>query len=59
MVGKKIRGLTDQAVEIVTIKFHGEEVAEITYKDERGNLDSQMIYSEQMAELNLIEVVSA
>ncbi len=57
--GKKIRGfIVNQTVEIVAVKFHGEEVAEITYKDERGNIDSQMIYSDQMAELNLTEVVS-
>ncbi len=35
--GKKIRGfIVNQTVEIVAVKFHGEEVAEITYKDERG-----------------------
>lgn len=57
--GKKIRGLTaNQTVEIVAVKFHGEEVAEITYKDERGNIESQMIYSDQMAESDLTEVVS-
>lgn len=57
--GKKIRGfIANQTVEIVAVKFRGEEVAEITYKDERGNIDSQMIYSDQMAELNLMEVVS-
>ncbi len=57
--GKKIRGfIVNQTVEIVAVKFHGEEVAEITYKDERGNIDSQMIYSDQMAELDLAEVVS-
>lgn len=57
--GKKIRGfIANQTVEIVALKFHDEEVAEITYKDERGNIDSQMIYSDQMAELNLMEVVS-
>lgn len=57
--GKKIRGfIVNQTVEIVAVKFHGEEVAEITYKDERGNIESQMIYSDQMAELNLMEVVS-
>lgn len=57
--GKKIRGfIVNQTVEIVAVKFHGEEVAEITYKDERGNIDSQMIYSDQMAELDLMEVVS-
>lgn len=57
--GKKIRGLAaNQTVEIVAVKFHGEEVAEITYKDEHGNIAGQMIYSDQMAELNLTEVVS-
>ena len=57
--GKKIRGfIANQTVEIVAVKFHGEEVAEITYKDERGSIDSQMIYSDQMAELDLMEVVS-
>ena len=58
--GKKLRGfVANQTVEIVAVKFHDEDIAEVTYKDERGNIDSQMIYSEQMAELNLIEVVSA
>ncbi len=57
--GKKIRGfLANQTVEIVAVKFHGEEVAEVTYKDEHGNIDSQMIYSEQMADLNLTEVAT-
>lgn len=57
--GKKIRGfVANQIVEIVAVKFHGEEVAEVTYKDERGNIFSQMIYSEQMAELDLTEVDS-
>ena len=36
--GKKIRGfIANQTVKIVAVKFHGEEVAEVTYKSKCGN----------------------
>lgn len=60
IAGKKIKGLLlNQIVEIVATKSHAEEALEIIYKDERGNLGSQMIYSDQMNELGLVEVKSS
>lgn len=56
VVGSKIRGLAvGKTVEVIAVKPHGSEVMEVTYKDDRGALDSQMIYSDQAVEMELEE----
>ncbi|MBR6888183.1 MAG: DUF3883 domain-containing protein [Selenomonadaceae bacterium] len=58
-VGKKFTGLVPNRVsEIIFVKFHGDEFAEVTYKDDYGNFGSQMLNSDQLEELNLLEVSS-
>ena len=55
--GMKVENLLpNQIAEIVAVKFHGENFAEITYKDEGGNLSSQIITAEQFKNLNAVEV---
>ena len=58
-VGKKFTGLVpNRVIEIIFVKFHGDEFAEVTYKDDYGNFGSQMLNSDQLEELNLLEVSS-
>ena len=57
--GKKLRGFVpNQVVELISVKFRGNEFAEVIYKDERGNFDSQIVSADQLEEMNLVEVTS-
>ena len=56
-VGQKFKNfITNQIVDIVAVKMIGDDVAEITYKDERGRLSNYILDSEQAKEMELVEV---
>ncbi|MBR3747553.1 MAG: DUF3883 domain-containing protein [Selenomonadaceae bacterium] len=55
--GQKIKNLiTNQIVDIVAVKIIGDDVAEITYKDERGNLSNYILDSDQAEEMKLLGI---
>lgn len=56
-VGKKLAGLLpNRIIEVVFVKFHGDEFAEVTYKDDYGNFGNQMLSADLLDERNLVEV---
>ena len=56
VVGSKVNGLeVGKTVEIVAVKYHGDMVADVTYKDANGNLGSQMVYADQATDMELDE----
>ena len=53
-VNSKIRGLiANISVTIVNIKWHGTNALEVIYKDEKGNLSSEMLFRDKEPELSL------
>lgn len=53
---QKIRGpMPNQIVEIIAVKFFDEEFAEVTFKDESGRPHSQILYSDQAEEIEVVE----
>ena len=54
--GIKVKGLvTNKTVEIISAKFQGDLSAEIIYKDDEGNLFSQMIFADQLENFSVEE----
>lgn len=55
-VGSIVNGLvSNEAVEIIAVKWYGNAVLEITYKNNRGGLANELLYREDEARLNVQE----
>ena len=54
-VGSIINGITKDPVTIVAAVWHGTSVLEITFKDGRGHLASQLVYRENEASIEVLE----
>ena len=55
-VGSTVTGITKEPVTVVAAKWYGNAVLEITFKDGRGQLASQLLYRENE---NAIEVLDS
>lgn len=54
MVGSIVKGISgNQTVTVVAVKWYGNAVVELTYKDANGNLASQLLYREDEERLNV------
>lgn len=52
--GTRLRGLLPgQVVEVVAAKWHGDNVVELTYKDETGRPNIELIYRDREADLSV------
>lgn len=52
--GSKINGLVSgKTVTIITVEWHGKDAVEVIYKDDRGNLSSEMLYRDSESDLSL------
>ncbi|NLG85867.1 MAG: hypothetical protein GX489_01395, partial [Firmicutes bacterium] len=53
--GALVRGiLPDQAVTVIDVKWYGESVIDLTYKDAAGHLGSQLLYRAQEPTLEIV-----
>ena len=50
--------IQNQIVEIIARNFYGNDAIEVTYKTEKGKFGTQVIYSEGLEDLNLVECLS-
>jgi len=51
-----IRGvLPNGLVTVTSVKWYGSECVEIVYKDAKGQVDNQIVYRDQMAELEIVD----
>ena len=54
--GSSLIGLSGSGtVTVVAVKWYGDNVVEVTYKDNRGQLANQLLYREDEARLNIAE----
>ncbi|MEL7658203.1 MAG: RNA helicase, partial [Bacillota bacterium] len=54
--GSSLIGLSGSGtVTVVAVKWYGDYVVEVTYKDNRGQLANQLLYREDEARLNIAE----
>lgn len=55
-VGSSVKGIAgNQPVNVVAVKWYGNAVLEITYKDVNGQLASQLLYREDEEQLNVAD----
>ncbi|ORC37386.1 RNA helicase [Marispirochaeta aestuarii] len=55
-VGSRIRGLQHNgAVEIIQARWHGSDVVELTWRDDDGYTETQLVYRSQEQDLSLVE----
>jgi len=54
-VGSIINGITKEPVTIVAAAWHGTSVLEITFKDNKGHLASQLVYRENEESIEVLE----
>jgi len=55
-IGSNISGVVgNEQVAVVAVKWYGNAVLEITFKDTKGQLASQLLYREDEARINVIE----
>ena len=53
-VGSSVSGLVNnESVQVVAVKWYGNAVMEITYKNSQGLLANQLLYREDEARLNV------
>ena len=54
-VGSKVNGLvSNESVEIVAVKWHGNSVMTVTYKNGQGLLANQLVYRENEVQLEVL-----
>jgi hypothetical protein len=51
--------LPDTSVTVVTVKWHGSNAGELTYKDTARRLDSELLYRDRELILNIVEASRA
>ena len=55
-VGAMVKGLVNnESVEIVAVKWHGNSVMTVTYKNAQGMLANQLVYRENEVQLEVLE----
>ena len=47
------------SVTVVDVKWHGSDVVELTYKDEKGTLGNELLYRDREADLEVVEARTA
>lgn len=56
VVGSSVAGLAvNETVNVIAVKWFGNAVLEVTYKDSKGNLANQMVMREDESHLEVLE----
>jgi len=52
--GAMVRGvIPNQDITVIQIKWHGDNVISLTYREQRGNTDTQLVYRHQEDSLEI------
>ena len=52
-VGSRVKGILDETVQIIAVKWFGSSVISVTYKDSNGTLGQDMLYREDEARIEV------